>query len=69
MDSPCIKVCKIDKQSGYCIGCFRTIDEIRLWQSISQYQRQTIQYMFHNRQSELTNRGEINASNGTGTTD
>ncbi len=29
--SPCISVCKIDPQTGWCIGCQRTIDEIRDW--------------------------------------
>lgn len=29
--SPCISVCQIDDTSGECIGCRRTIDEIRDW--------------------------------------
>lgn len=29
--SPCISVCQIDPKSGWCIGCQRTIDEIRDW--------------------------------------
>ena len=29
--SPCIAVCQIDDASGCCIGCFRSIDEIREW--------------------------------------
>lgn len=29
--SPCISVCQIDNKTGYCIGCYRTIDEIRDW--------------------------------------
>jgi predicted Fe-S protein YdhL (DUF1289 family) len=29
--SPCISVCQIDEASGYCMGCYRTIDEIRDW--------------------------------------
>jgi len=29
--SPCISVCQMDPVSGYCIGCYRTIDEIRQW--------------------------------------
>jgi predicted Fe-S protein YdhL (DUF1289 family) len=30
VESPCISVCKIDKD-GYCLGCGRTLDEIRSW--------------------------------------
>ena len=29
--SPCISVCQIDDASGECLGCRRTIDEIRDW--------------------------------------
>jgi predicted Fe-S protein YdhL (DUF1289 family) len=29
--SPCIAVCVIDPVTGYCRGCFRTIDEIAGW--------------------------------------
>ncbi|MCV0441173.1 MAG: DUF1289 domain-containing protein [Hydrogenophaga sp.] len=29
--SPCISVCQIDATSGLCRGCYRTLDEIRLW--------------------------------------
>jgi uncharacterized protein len=29
--SPCISVCQIDDSTGLCIGCLRTVDEIRDW--------------------------------------
>lgn len=29
--SPCIQVCQIDNETGCCIGCFRSIDEVREW--------------------------------------
>lgn len=28
--SPCIKKCKLNKD-GVCVGCFRTIEEIKSW--------------------------------------
>ena len=31
MPSPCISVCRMDRISGLCEGCFRTIPEIRAW--------------------------------------
>lgn len=31
LPSPCINVCKMDADSGLCLGCFRTIDEITIW--------------------------------------
>ena len=33
--SPCVAVCKIDYESGYCIGCNRTIEEITDWSSMN----------------------------------
>jgi predicted Fe-S protein YdhL (DUF1289 family) len=29
--SPCIKVCRLDAMGRYCIGCGRTIEEIKNW--------------------------------------
>ena len=29
--SPCISVCQVDNATGRCMGCDRTIDEIRDW--------------------------------------
>jgi predicted Fe-S protein YdhL (DUF1289 family) len=29
--SPCIKVCAVDGQTGYCLGCGRTLTEIGRW--------------------------------------
>lgn len=33
--SPCISVCQIDEATGLCLGCRRTIDEIRDWMIMS----------------------------------
>jgi len=29
--SPCVSVCAIDPKGGYCLGCYRTLDEIAAW--------------------------------------
>jgi predicted Fe-S protein YdhL (DUF1289 family) len=29
--SPCINVCVMDPDGAYCLGCFRTIEEITRW--------------------------------------
>jgi predicted Fe-S protein YdhL (DUF1289 family) len=31
--SPCIDVCRMNPSTGFCDGCFRTIDEIAGWSS------------------------------------
>ena len=40
--SPCVNVCKIDYESGYCIGCNRTIEEITNWGSFNDSQKKKI---------------------------
>jgi predicted Fe-S protein YdhL (DUF1289 family) len=40
--SPCISVCQIDNKTGYCIGCWRNIDEIRDWVISTPDQRHAI---------------------------
>ena len=29
--SPCVNICRMDKVSGLCSGCFRTLEEITVW--------------------------------------
>ena len=29
--SPCISVCRMSADRSHCQGCFRTLDEIRIW--------------------------------------
>jgi predicted Fe-S protein YdhL (DUF1289 family) len=40
--SPCVSVCQIDPMTGYCVGCLRTIDEIRDWIISTPEERQKI---------------------------
>ncbi len=37
--SPCIAVCTIDDANGQCLGCRRTIDEIRDWPILSREEK------------------------------
>lgn len=32
--SPCISVCEMDAASGFCLGCWRTLDEIAAWSAL-----------------------------------
>ncbi|HVZ01288.1 MAG TPA: DUF1289 domain-containing protein [Dongiaceae bacterium] len=40
--SPCVSVCQMDPLTGYCVGCLRTIDEIRDWIISTPEERQKI---------------------------
>lgn len=40
--SPCVSICRLDDATGYCVGCLRTIDEIRDWIILMPEQRQAL---------------------------
>lgn len=40
--SPCINVCRMSADTGWCEGCQRTIDEIRRWGSSDDDERRRI---------------------------
>jgi uncharacterized protein len=40
--SPCINVCEMDERIGLCKGCFRTINEIADWSSMSDAEKQLV---------------------------
>ncbi|HCV88093.1 MAG TPA: DUF1289 domain-containing protein [Alphaproteobacteria bacterium] len=35
LPSPCISICQLDRDSGRCVGCYRTGAEIAAWRSMS----------------------------------
>lgn len=39
MDSPCVKVCVIEPDTGFCQGCRRTLAEIAAWSTMTSTQR------------------------------
>jgi predicted Fe-S protein YdhL (DUF1289 family) len=40
--SPCTNVCRIDRRSGWCDGCRRTVDEIMAWPTASEAEQRAI---------------------------
>lgn len=40
--SPCVKLCILDRETGLCEGCGRTLDEIGRWARMSEDERLTI---------------------------
>jgi predicted Fe-S protein YdhL (DUF1289 family) len=40
--SPCIDVCRMNPETGFCDGCFRTIDEIAAWSSFDDEEKQGV---------------------------
>jgi uncharacterized protein len=41
-DSPCVRVCIVDGQSGYCLGCGRTLAEVSRWTRYTRDERSRI---------------------------
>ena len=37
--SPCVSICAVDPAGGYCLGCYRTLDEIACWINLDSAQR------------------------------
>jgi len=42
IESPCVRVCMVDGQSGLCLGCFRTLAEIARWTGYTDAERDEI---------------------------
>ena len=40
--SPCINVCMLDPDTGWCEGCLRTIDEIAEWSAYSNAEKRAV---------------------------
>ena len=41
-DSPCVKVCVIHPETGLCLGCGRSADEVARWSQMTPAQRREI---------------------------
>lgn len=42
IESPCVKVCVLHPETGLCLGCARTLDEIAAWGSLTPERRRAI---------------------------
>jgi predicted Fe-S protein YdhL (DUF1289 family) len=42
IESPCVKICVVDPTTGFCVGCYRTLDEIAAWSAMSPEARREV---------------------------
>jgi uncharacterized protein len=56
IETPCVKVCVVDQETGFCIGCGRTRGEIAMWTSIEPVERRHIMDALGERVETLTQR-------------
>jgi len=40
--TPCVKVCIVDGESGLCLGCYRSLEEIARWSRLSEETRRDV---------------------------
>ena len=53
MTSPCNKVCVMDAEGRYCLGCARTLDEISRWSSMTDEERAAVLAQLPARRSDV----------------
>ncbi|HTS90839.1 MAG TPA: DUF1289 domain-containing protein [Stellaceae bacterium] len=51
--SPCASVCALDPATGLCRGCFRTIDEIARWTTLSAEEKRRVLAAVEERRARL----------------
>lgn len=56
IETPCVKVCVIEPESGLCIGCLRTREEIAAWSGFSPEARRDVMEELPTRAPRLTRR-------------
>lgn len=63
--SPCTGVCRIDADSGWCVGCLRSIDEIVAWASSDDRDKRRVLALLPQRRQRLADdRWQVAAGNG-----
>ncbi|KWK68648.1 Fe-S protein [Burkholderia ubonensis] len=55
--SPCIDVCSFDRSTGFCVGCFRTLEEVHAWKKMTDHRRHQIVNDRARRQAKLKRGG------------
>ncbi|HEX4891567.1 MAG TPA: DUF1289 domain-containing protein [Alphaproteobacteria bacterium] len=61
--SPCIQVCQMNQQTGFCAGCFRSQEEIARWLRYTNEERDAVLGKLGQRRADFyANGGEFNFS-------
>lgn len=57
--TPCQSVCAVDGQTGFCLGCGRTLKEIGGWTKLSDQQRTEVMQGLGARMDQLKSLGKL----------
>lgn len=55
VESPCVGICAMNDDTGFCEGCYRTIDEIRDWWDMQPGQQRSLLESLAERQMSCAN--------------
>jgi predicted Fe-S protein YdhL (DUF1289 family) len=56
IESPCVRDCRVDQVTGFCVGCYRTLTEISYWASYTDEQRRRIMSFIETRRAAYAGR-------------
>lgn len=55
-DSLCVNVCVIHTGTGFCLGCYRTAEEIKTWSKLNSEERVVVKNMLESRKKDIYKR-------------
>jgi hypothetical protein len=55
VQSPCIGVCSMDDSTGFCLGCYRSLDEIQQWWDLDNPQKRAVIELASQREAQQFN--------------
>lgn len=55
-NTPCTKICEMDKEKNLCKGCFRTISEIAVWGMLNEQQKDLIYNEIEKRKLKMSHK-------------
>jgi predicted Fe-S protein YdhL (DUF1289 family) len=65
--SPCNSICTIDQVTGYCAGCFRTLDEVAEWSVLDDAEKRAVWAALPDRRAACARRHDAGGALRTGT--
>lgn len=60
--SPCIKVCAVDGETGWCLGCGRSLEEIVRWVAMGEAGRDAVMDELAPRMDALKASGKLGSA-------
>jgi hypothetical protein len=51
IESPCIRECRIDQVTGYCVSCYRALTEISYWETYTPGEQQRVMALIQMRRA------------------